>query len=84
VQQNHYDAFLKQIGNNVRRIRNQKGLTMETVANEAQIEYRQLGRIERGEVNATIISLLKISTVLKINLSQFFDQDNSQQPNTFT
>ena len=45
---------------------------MENVANEAQIEYRQLGRIERGEVNATILSLLKIATVLKVNVGDFF------------
>ena len=45
---------------------------MEAVANEAEIEYRQLGRIERGEVNPTIISLLKIATVLEINVGDFF------------
>lgn len=51
-----YDIYLKRFGNNLRRIRKDKGFTMETVAHEAEIEYRQLGRIERGEVNTTNIS----------------------------
>ena len=45
---------------------------METVAHEAEIDYRQLGRIERGEGNTTIISLLKITNVLKVNVGDFF------------
>jgi transcriptional regulator with XRE-family HTH domain len=72
VEQNRYDSFLKEIGNNVRRLRNEKNLTMEQVANEAEIEYRQLGRIERGETNSTIVSLLRISQVLKVEVSEFF------------
>ncbi|WP_370362904.1 helix-turn-helix domain-containing protein [Mucilaginibacter flavidus] len=53
-------------------IRNSRGLSMETVAHEAEIDYRQLGRIERGEGNTTIISLLKIANVLKVNVGDFF------------
>jgi len=73
VEDKRYDTFLKTVGNNVRRIRNEKGLSMEALANEAEIEYRQLGRIERGEVNTTIISLLKIADALKVEVSDFFN-----------
>lgn len=68
-----YDIYLKEFGNNLRRIRKGKGLTMEAVANEAEIEYRQLGRIERGEVNTTIISLLRISETLKVDMKVLFE-----------
>ena len=71
VESNRYESFLKTVGNNIRAIRNSKGLSMEAVALEAGIEYRQLGRIERGEGNTTIISLLKIADVLKVNVSEF-------------
>lgn len=67
-----YDIYLKQFGKNLRRIRKIKGFTMESLANEAEIEYRQLGRIERGEINTTILSLLKISSVLNIEMSTLF------------
>lgn len=68
-----YNIYLKEFGNNLRRIRKEKGLSMEVVANEAEIEYRQLGRIERGEINTTIISLLRIAEVLKVDIKEFFD-----------
>lgn len=77
-----YDIYLKQFGNNLRRIRKDKGLSMEAVANEAEIEYRQLGRIERGEVNTTIISLLRIAKILEVDMKVFFEFSISeaQQP----
>ena len=71
-----YNIYLKQFGNNLRRIRKDKGLSMEAVANEAEIEYRQLGRIERGEVNTTIISLLRIAKILNVDMKILFDFDN--------
>ena len=72
MEENRYDAFVKTVGSNVRAIRVSKGLSMEQVANEANIEYRQLGRIERGEVNTTITSLLKIADALKVGINDFF------------
>ena len=68
-----YDNYLKKFGDNLRRIRKEKGLSMEFVANEAEIEYRQLGRIERGEINTTIISLLRIAEILKVEMKVLFD-----------
>jgi transcriptional regulator with XRE-family HTH domain len=79
VKSKPYDIYLKEFGNNLRRIRKDKGFTMESVANEAEIEYRQLGRIERGEVNTTIISLLRISEVLKIDMKVLFEFSISEQ-----
>jgi len=73
VDQKRYDTFLKCVGANIRRIRNEKGLTMESLAHETEIEYRQIGRIERGEINTTIISLVRIAEVLKVDISQFFN-----------
>jgi len=52
---------------------------MEALSHEAEIEYRQLGRIERGEVNPTVISLLKISDALSVDLADFFSHSSSQR-----
>ena len=76
MEDNRYEASLKMIGKNVRSIRNSKGLSMEAVANEANIEFRQLGRIERGEGNITVVSLLKIAFALKVNIADFFLKPN--------
>ena len=68
-----YDSYLKKVGNTLRRIRKEKGYSMENLANEAEIEYRQLGRIERGEINTSIISLLRICETLEIELKNLFE-----------
>lgn len=66
-------SFLLKLGTNIRRIRKQKGLTMEGLAHEIEIEYRQLGRIERGEVNTTVLSLLKIAAALNVSVKDLLD-----------
>ena len=72
MKNDQYDLFLKEFGINLRSIRKKQGLTMEAVANEAEIEYRQYARIERGEINTSIVTLLRISQVLKIEIFELF------------
>jgi len=52
------------IGSRIRKKRIKKGWTMMDLAFEAGIDYRQLGRIERGENNVTIFSLIRITDAL--------------------
>jgi transcriptional regulator with XRE-family HTH domain len=56
------------IGSRIRKKRISKGWTMMDLAFEAGVDYRQLGRIERGENNFTIISLLRITDALGCQL----------------
>jgi transcriptional regulator with XRE-family HTH domain len=72
VVESHYNKFLKDIGSNVRTVRKRLGFSMEDLANEAEIEYRQLGRIERGEVSATITSFYRIAEAMKVDVHEFF------------
>jgi transcriptional regulator with XRE-family HTH domain len=76
VKQTEVDNILTAVGGNLRKFRKAKGLTMESLANDADIEYRQLGRIERGEINTTILSLKKLTDVLNIELYQLFQFDS--------
>lgn len=46
---------------------------MENLANETEMEYRQLGRIERGEINTSIVSLLRLCETLKVELKDLFE-----------
>lgn len=56
------------IGKRIRKRRMAIGWTMMDLAFETDMDYRQIGRIERGETNFTIGTLLKISVVLGISL----------------
>ncbi len=67
------EELLKMIGANVRRIRTENNITMESLSFESGIEYRQIGRIERGEVNTTVMSLFRIAKVLNTDIRNFFD-----------
>jgi transcriptional regulator with XRE-family HTH domain len=75
VDKTHYDIFLKELGKQIRRIRKDKGLSMEALAYKTEIEYRQLGRIERGEGNSTVISLMRIAYALQVDIKELFSFD---------
>jgi transcriptional regulator with XRE-family HTH domain len=62
------------VGATLRIKRKDKGFTMENLANETEIEYRQLGRIERGEINTSIISLLRICEILQMEMKELFEE----------
>ena len=56
------------IGMRIRKKRKMLGWTMMDLAFETEIDYRQIGRIERGETNFTIGTLIRICKVLNIKL----------------
>ncbi len=72
MKHNKDNDYLKALGANIRLIRKSKSITMEALANEAEIEYRQLGRIERGEINTSVLSLLKLSECLGVDIADLF------------
>jgi transcriptional regulator with XRE-family HTH domain len=67
-----FDSALITLGNNIRKVRKQKKITLQQLAFLSKIEYRQLGRIERAEVNTTIVSLIRIAIALDSNFNDFF------------
>ncbi|HQR94814.1 MAG TPA: helix-turn-helix transcriptional regulator [Sediminibacterium sp.] len=73
------EEFLKMIGTNVRKIRTENDITMDSLSFETGIEYRQIGRIERGEVNTTVMSLYRIAKILKTDIRNFFDDNQLSQ-----
>lgn len=62
-----------QFGKHLRQKRLKKGFSQEVLANDADIPISQVGRIERGEINTTIGTLLSISKALNIPIKDLFD-----------
>ena len=64
--------ILKIIGQNIKRIRLEKGLTQVDLVGkiEAQIDTTNISRIEKGRTNATIHTLFRISQALEVSLSE--------------
>ena len=61
------DNLLTEIGNKIRTCRITKGFSIEYLANESEVDYSQLSRMELGKVNFSISILFKIATNLGIN-----------------
>ena len=63
----------KQLGYRIRYLREEKGLSIETLALEADINRNYLGDLERGTRNPTVVVLNKIASALNISLSELFE-----------
>lgn len=65
------------IGKNIQRIRKDKNLTGEELANLCNLSYGYIKNLESKKVHATIsIETLKlIADKLNVTLSEFFDED---------
>lgn len=63
---------LKKVGENIRKWRLKNKLTQMQLAIDADIPKSQVGRIERAEINTTILTLEKISNVLNVDISELF------------
>ena len=62
----------KQIGNNIKAIREKKNLTQEDVAKAAGILSNYYAKIERGEIGTAPEKLQKIIKALKVKASDIF------------
>jgi transcriptional regulator with XRE-family HTH domain len=51
----------KPLGRNVRRLRQQRGLTQEELAFEAEIDLTYMGGIERGRRNPSLLVIARIA-----------------------
>jgi transcriptional regulator with XRE-family HTH domain len=65
---NHSNAILHDIGRNIRRLRQAKGLSQESLAEHAELHRTYVGGVERGERNVTLLSLERIAVALEVEL----------------
>jgi transcriptional regulator with XRE-family HTH domain len=66
------NVFLRNVGDNVRRLRSQKKMTQEALAYEANLNPAFFGRVERGQKNATTETWYKIANVLDVPMMELF------------
>ena len=65
------------VGQRIRNYRTHKGLSQEKLAELVGCHPTYIGQLERGEKNATIETVEKISSALQISLSTLFEKLDS-------
>lgn len=66
------EDIVKIVGEKIRKFRKERGLSQEELAHQASLHTTYIGQLERGEKNATIESLFKITNALGITLEELF------------
>jgi transcriptional regulator with XRE-family HTH domain len=64
----------KIVGKNVRKIRQERGMTQEKLAFEAEIDLTYVGGIERGKRNPSLLVMARIAESLSVPLSNLLDE----------
>jgi putative transcriptional regulator len=62
--------FLKKLGDNISRIRLEKGLSQSELALRCDKDRQSLNRLEKGKINPSIFYLLEIATELDVELRE--------------
>jgi transcriptional regulator with XRE-family HTH domain len=69
------------LGRRIRTLRTAKGLTQQELGHRADVDYKFIGEIERGNMNPSFKVLVKIATTLDVELPEIlrFEQEISDQ-----
>ena len=67
--------LLKQFGQRIRQLRQEKNMTMEDLAYQSGLDYSQISRIERGVTNPSLINIALVARALTVDLRNLFDQE---------
>ena len=63
------DPALISLGATIRRVRLDKGVSQEKLALLAELDRSYVGRVERGDNNVALLTLIKMSSALELRVS---------------
>lgn len=66
------DNIVKELGRKLRTLRKLKGYTQEKLGEKSGISYKFIGEIERGKVNPSFDTLVRIADALGISAGDLF------------
>lgn len=64
------DPALLALGDAVRALRAERGISQEALALQAGIDRSYLGRVERGDNNVALLTLMKIAAALQVTVAE--------------
>lgn len=66
-------SFKKRLGEKIRAHRDKAGLSQLKLALSAHISRTQISRLENGEINTSVITLLRIAKSLNLDKEKIMD-----------
>jgi XRE family aerobic/anaerobic benzoate catabolism transcriptional regulator len=73
------DAYLRRLGERVRTLRNQRGMSRKALAAHARVSERYLAQMEAGKGNCSIVLLRRIARAIGLPVTQLV-QDSADPP----
>ena len=70
----------RRVGLNVRKFREERGLSQETLAFEAKLHRTYLSGVERGVRNPTVVVLERIAKALKVPSAGLLEETRRGRP----
>ena len=65
----------KKLGERIRDLRKSMEFTQEKLGEKAGLSYKFIGELERGQVNVSLDSLVKIAEALKVKVGDLFSEE---------
>ncbi len=72
-QDNPFQREREVLGNTIERLRKQRKMTQEDLAEKASINVSYLAKIENGYVNTTVRYLIKLARGLHVSVKDLFE-----------
>src|SRR5882672_10180235 len=68
------DAYLRRLGERVRTLRNQRGMSRKVLAQHAKVSERYLAQLETGQGNGSIVLLRRIARAIGLPVTQLVNE----------
>ena len=67
------ETYIRAFGENLRKIRQNKKMSMQILAYTINVEYSQISRIELGKINTSISTIYEIAQALDVPVKDLFE-----------
>lgn len=67
--------YLKQFGKHLKSVREAKGISQRSLATSCNVDHSHISKIERGEKNITILTILELANALEVKPKKLLDFD---------